>query len=175
MAFIVGGRIYVKVCFSRNSDFAERIYRDILDGVIKNVSIGYQVLSYEDRIEEGQYRRYVTKWLIFEASVVSIPADPTVGIRKIEFSQNNIKETRNMNEDEKTPENEVIQESAEEVTEQTGKEPEQTEAEQLKRENEDLKKQVEDLKRLCAEPEREERNEDAEEIEKIGADFNVPQ
>jgi len=40
-AFIADGKVYVRVQFSKNSDFAERIYKDILDGVIKNVSIGY--------------------------------------------------------------------------------------------------------------------------------------
>ena len=40
-AYIIENKIYVKVRFSRNDAFADRIYKDILDGVIKNVSREY--------------------------------------------------------------------------------------------------------------------------------------
>jgi phage head maturation protease len=42
-AWIVEDRVYVRVRFSRNDDFADRIFKDILDGLIKNISIGYVV------------------------------------------------------------------------------------------------------------------------------------
>jgi phage head maturation protease len=42
-AWIVEDRIFVRVRFSANDSFADRIYKDILDGLIKNVSIGYLV------------------------------------------------------------------------------------------------------------------------------------
>lgn len=90
-AWIIEDRVYVRVRFSANDEFAERIYKDILDGIIKNVSIGYQIEDYEDKKENGIYNRYVIKWMIFETSIVSIPADNTVGIRNLK-----IKERKNM-------------------------------------------------------------------------------
>ena len=47
-AWIVEDRIFVRVRFSANDSFADRIYKDILDGLIKNVSISYLVQDYED-------------------------------------------------------------------------------------------------------------------------------
>jgi len=40
-AYIIDNRVYVRVRFSGNDEFADRIYKDILDGIIKGVSIGY--------------------------------------------------------------------------------------------------------------------------------------
>jgi hypothetical protein len=42
-AYIIENKVFVKVRFSKNDAFADRIYKDILDGIIKNVSIGYQI------------------------------------------------------------------------------------------------------------------------------------
>ncbi len=63
------------------SEKAQEIYKDIKAGVLRNVSVGYQI---QEMVKEGErdgvdvYR--VTRWLPFEVSVVSIPADTTVGI-----------------------------------------------------------------------------------------------
>lgn len=88
------GQNFVRVRFSRNDDFANRIYKDILDGLIKNVSIGYVVQGYEDKKENGINNRYVTKWMIYETSIVSIPADDSVGIRTLAIKE---KEKWNVN------------------------------------------------------------------------------
>lgn len=52
------------------------IYDDVVDGIRGNVSIGYYVKKVA-RAESG-YR--ATSWQPMEVSVVSIPADPTVGV-----------------------------------------------------------------------------------------------
>jgi HK97 family phage major capsid protein/HK97 family phage prohead protease len=69
-------RGYVSVRFSRNS-FAQEVLSDVKDGVLRNVSFGYQIDNMEQR-SSGDF--VATKWSPYEVSVVSIPADPTVGV-----------------------------------------------------------------------------------------------
>ena len=80
-AWIENNKLYVQCKFSSNA-FPQSILRDINDGIRRNVSIGYQVLEWNfDRgLEDGVPLMNVTRWLPLEASIVSIPADATVGI-----------------------------------------------------------------------------------------------
>ncbi|MCX8003419.1 MAG: phage major capsid protein [Burkholderiaceae bacterium] len=78
------GRARAVVRFGR-SERAEQELRDALDDVRVNVSVGYEIrelelISKEKRgdTEVATYR--VTDWLPLECSLVSIPADMTVGI-----------------------------------------------------------------------------------------------
>jgi len=68
-------RGYVKVRFSRNS-FAKEVMADVKDGVLRGVSFGYAINKMEERGESF----VATDWSPYEVSVVSIPADPSVGI-----------------------------------------------------------------------------------------------
>jgi HK97 family phage major capsid protein/HK97 family phage prohead protease len=68
-------RGYVKVRFSRNS-FAKEVMADVKDGVLRGVSFGYAINKMEERGESF----VATDWSPYEVSVVSIPADPTVGV-----------------------------------------------------------------------------------------------
>jgi HK97 family phage major capsid protein/HK97 family phage prohead protease len=77
-AYIDGKRRrgYARVRFSRNA-FAQEILSDVKDGVLRNVSFGYSI----DKMEERGSGDYVaTAWSPYEISVVSVPADPGVGI-----------------------------------------------------------------------------------------------
>lgn len=69
-------RGYVNVRFSRNS-FAQEVLADVRDGVLRNVSFGYAINEMEQR---GAGNFVATSWSPYEVSVVSIPADPTVGV-----------------------------------------------------------------------------------------------
>jgi HK97 family phage major capsid protein len=70
-----------RVRFSRN-EFAQQIVGDITDGILRNVSVGYSIGEAENR---GDSTVVATSWSPHEVSVVSIPADPTVGIgRKLD-------------------------------------------------------------------------------------------
>ena len=69
-------RGYARVRFSRNS-FAQEILSDVKDGVLRNVSFGYSIDKMEER-EGGDF--VATSWAPYEVSVVSVPADPGVGI-----------------------------------------------------------------------------------------------
>ena len=166
-AWINDDKIFVRVKFSRNDAFAERIYRDIIDGVIKNVSIGYQIEQYEQENSGDKLKRYITKWGIYECSIVSIPADQTVGIRT--FQNLKIKEINNMdNENKACGENPQEEIKAEEVISQAEIDELIKENEALKAENEALKAEKED-----AEKQPEVDKETIEDIEKIGEDFGV--
>ncbi|MDP1686880.1 phage major capsid protein [Hydrogenophaga sp.] len=60
---------------------AEEVFQDVIDGIRRNVSVGYAIhkavlVETKDGVET--YR--VTDWEPFEISLVSVPADPTVGV-----------------------------------------------------------------------------------------------
>jgi HK97 family phage major capsid protein len=65
----------VRVKFSQNSN-AQEIVRDISDGILRNVSTGYVISEAENRGEQV----VATQWMPYEVSLVSVPADQTVGI-----------------------------------------------------------------------------------------------
>lgn len=77
-AYIDGKRRrgYARVRFSRNA-FAQEILSDVRDGVLRNVSFGYSIDKMEER---GSGDFVATAWSPYEISVVSVPADPGVGI-----------------------------------------------------------------------------------------------
>lgn len=76
-AWLSKKRVYVQCRFSKRAD-AQDVLADLKDGIIKNVSVGYRRLKIERSEDEDTYR--VTKWMPKEASLVLVPADPTVGI-----------------------------------------------------------------------------------------------
>lgn len=80
------GRAVVR--FGRSAR-ADEIFQDIMDGIRRHVSVGYRVHGAklaETRDEVDVYR--VTDWEPFEISIVSVPADTSVGIgRAMENSQ----------------------------------------------------------------------------------------
>ena len=66
----------VSVRFSRSA-FAEEKLADIRDGILRNVSVGYSI-SDADQSRDGSI--VATSWQPHEVSVVSVPADTSVGI-----------------------------------------------------------------------------------------------
>ena len=73
------GRAVVR--FGRSAK-AEEIFQDVVDGIRKNVSCGYDShdMVLERQQEDGPDVYRVTKWTPFEISLVSIPADISVGV-----------------------------------------------------------------------------------------------
>lgn len=68
------------VRFSR-SKRGQEIFNDIIDGIRKNISVGYfikEMILEKQNDDKETYR--VTSWEPFEISIVSVPADPTVGV-----------------------------------------------------------------------------------------------
>ena len=59
------------------SDLAKQIRKDTEIGVLRNISVGY-IIDKAEEDEEGNIR--ATEWMPHEISVVSIPADTSIGI-----------------------------------------------------------------------------------------------
>ena len=103
-------RTIAKVRFSKNQQ-ADEVYRDVLDGIRQNISVGYQVNSMkkEESEKDGVPIYRVNSWLPLEVSAVSVPADQSslVGFArsketpKIEINSN---EEIKMETENKTPE-----------------------------------------------------------------------
>jgi HK97 family phage major capsid protein/HK97 family phage prohead protease len=67
-----------KVRFGRSA-LAQEVFQDVVDGIRSNVSVGYRVNKMErSPTDKDSYR--VVSWSPLEVSVVSIPADPSVGV-----------------------------------------------------------------------------------------------
>lgn len=69
-------------------DFSENIYQKVKSGTLKGVSVGYKVDNFEE-VGEGRKSSdmrfdgpaYIARhWTPYEVSIVSVPADPTVGV-----------------------------------------------------------------------------------------------
>ncbi len=69
-------KLRAKVRFGR-SQLAQEVFQDVVDGIRGNISVGYRVNKME-RTGKDEYA--VRSWSPLEVSVVSIPADPTVGV-----------------------------------------------------------------------------------------------
>lgn len=67
-----------KVRFGRSA-LAQEVFQDVVDGIRSNVSVGYLVNKME-RSPTDKNAYLVRSWSPLEVSVVSIPADPSVGV-----------------------------------------------------------------------------------------------
>jgi len=82
-ASIKSGKGRAMVRFSK-SPAGEAIFQDVLDGIRNKVSVGYRVhkMTLSESAKNGNEDTYrVDDWEPFEVSVVSIPADDSVGVR----------------------------------------------------------------------------------------------
>ena len=97
-------RGYAKIRFSR-SKFASEILDDVKDGILRGISFGYSI-NEMDETPDGMLAR---SWSVHELSVVTVPADPTIGFGRslISPSQGN-----SITMEDKSPQQEII--SAEE-------------------------------------------------------------
>lgn len=79
-AWIENGRGKAIVRFGKGARAQDMLQR-VKDGQLGNVSVGYRIkdmLLVEEKDDHATYR--VTAWQPLEASLVTIPADPTVGV-----------------------------------------------------------------------------------------------
>lgn len=67
--------------FSKRDD-VEPFWQDIVDGIIRNISVGYIVHTYQITERDGQTPEYLAvDWEPTEISLVPVPADADAGIR----------------------------------------------------------------------------------------------
>ena len=86
-AWIEDGRGYAEITFD-SDDSSEKIYQKVKTGTLKGVSVGYMVEDWEEvmpnkQSQDGRFTgpcSIAKKWAPYEVSIVSVPADPTVGV-----------------------------------------------------------------------------------------------
>lgn len=85
--WIENSRGNAEIEFDTDED-AEKIYQKVKNGTLKGVSVGYKVDSWEEvlpgkKSADNKYTGPVSiarKWIPLEISIVSVPADPSVGV-----------------------------------------------------------------------------------------------
>lgn len=90
-AWLEDGRGMAEIEFDVD-DSSEKIYQKVKGGTLKGVSVGYQIDSWEEvaankQSADGRFSgpaQIARKWTPFEISIVSVPADPTVGVGRME-------------------------------------------------------------------------------------------
>ncbi len=86
-AWIEDGRGMAEIEFDTDEE-SEKIYQKVKSGTLKGISVGYAVSVWEDvkanaLSSDGRFKGEASiakKWEVYEISVVSVPADPTVGV-----------------------------------------------------------------------------------------------
>jgi HK97 family phage major capsid protein/HK97 family phage prohead protease len=65
-----------------NGTFAEEKWRDVQDGILKHISVGYKIeeVKLNETRSDGTDVYVVNRWQPYEISFVTVPADPTVGV-----------------------------------------------------------------------------------------------
>ena len=75
-AWIDGRKARASIKWASNP-LAQQVRKDTENGIYQSISVGYQIKDLEEQ-EDGSFR--ATSWTPHEVSIVSIPADPTIGI-----------------------------------------------------------------------------------------------
>ncbi len=76
-AGVDGKKLNVTVKFG-NSPLAKEKFQDIQDGILQEASIGYEIHKMEESKDEKTFT--ATDWEPHEVSMVTVPADPSVGL-----------------------------------------------------------------------------------------------
>jgi hypothetical protein len=92
-ARIEGGELIVSLRFSARADVAD-VLDDIEAGVLRGVSLGYQVAAWREETAQGVRRKVAVAWTPLELSLVPVPADPSAIIRGVTMPDPVTTETR---------------------------------------------------------------------------------
>lgn len=112
------GRALVK--FSQVGQLANETYDKVKEGTMSKVSVGYTVLEGHADFSKGVY--FVTRWQPYEISIVSVPADSSVGVGR---SLNTITDEPANNEENREVEVETEIKPEEEIRSEENKEQEE--------------------------------------------------
>jgi HK97 family phage major capsid protein len=82
-ARVEGGRLVVDAHMFDTERAAE--VSKMVDGGLRNISIGYQIHSVEEEVKTSTYT--ATDWEPMEISIVTVPADPSIGIGRAQDEQ----------------------------------------------------------------------------------------
>ncbi|EDO5473952.1 major capsid protein [Salmonella enterica] len=154
------GRALVK--FSQVGQLANETYDKVKEGTMSKVSVGYTVLEGHADFSKGVY--FVTKWQPYEISIVSVPADSSVGVGR---SLNTITDEPANNEENREVEVETEIKPEEEIRSEENKEQEELNNEESNSgtgDRSDRSETVEEEKVTPEETRSEEENENSEEL-----------
>lgn len=98
-AWVENDRGYAEIEFDDDAE-ADVIYQKVKSGTLKGVSVGYRVSNWEEvaankKSSDGRFTgpcEIAVKWAAFEISIVSVPADPTVGVGRSHEEEPEVKE-----------------------------------------------------------------------------------
>ncbi len=79
---LADGRLYIDAHLFDTARAKE--VQAMIDGGLRNVSIGYEIRSLEENVKSNTFT--AVDWSLLECSIVTIPADPSVGIGRGEES-----------------------------------------------------------------------------------------
>lgn len=79
-------RGYAKVRFAKTAR-ADEVLGMVNDGILRNVSFGYRIQDVTESVKEGQSTYTATRWEPYEISMVTVPADHTVGVGRAETDE----------------------------------------------------------------------------------------
>ena len=80
-AWIDGNKVKCKGKFSDREDVQE-VVRDIQAGIMTCTSVGYTIDKYHFSTENGKKTMYADRFMIYEGSLVGVPADISVGYNR---------------------------------------------------------------------------------------------
>lgn len=86
-AWLEDDQVQAQLRFSKDNPRAVLLFKDMVSGIRKNVSIDYQTNSFLPATAaklDGLDLRVCDSWALLGVSLVSIPADPHVGFRSLE-------------------------------------------------------------------------------------------
>lgn len=75
---------------------SENIFQKVKNGSLRGISIGYRVEQWEKtKGKKGEYDTYTAeRWTPLEISIVSVPADPTVGVNRSLIGEEKMEESK---------------------------------------------------------------------------------
>jgi HK97 family phage major capsid protein/HK97 family phage prohead protease len=149
------------VRFSRSAR-GEEIYQDVVDGIRQSVSVGFVVHEIEEVRSGGDKYYRATDWEPLEVSIVSVPADYSVGVGR----SMDIDEEKGMKEEKNLEEVMEILETIKEMLSDDPEESEESEGEGMESEDTEEKMRGDEEKQFAPEEEGEiTKNEEEEDME----------
>lgn len=89
-AWVESEQLMIEVRFANDED-GDKIFQRVADGILKNVSVGYRVYSYEKTVREGELDELrATDWEPVEVSLVTVPFDSGAQVRSADDSVHDV-------------------------------------------------------------------------------------
>ncbi|MEQ1621403.1 MAG: hypothetical protein ABL919_08350 [Methylococcales bacterium] len=83
---ITGGKLRAVVRFGQSAR-AKEIFSDVQSGIVRGLSVGYEITDLNETQQGGELIVTATRWKPYETSVVSIPADINSGFNRSNFME----------------------------------------------------------------------------------------